>query len=107
LQAAERKSAFAGTKFIFSKWPKSRREFAGSRLYERPHRGSKSRSVFMSVRLRAAICGAAMICGSLSAMAQSGIASVYAYSGGKPPPAKKLIRAGSRRRIARFHSGRR
>ena len=36
----------------------------------------------MSVRLRAAICGAAMICGSSSAMAQSGIASVYAYSGG-------------------------
>ena len=37
----------------------------------------------MSVRLCAAICGAAMICGSSSAMAQSGIASVYAYSGGK------------------------
>ena len=36
----------------------------------------------MSVRLCAAICGAAMICGSLSAMAQSGIASVYGYSGG-------------------------
>jgi rare lipoprotein A len=37
----------------------------------------------MSVRLRAAVCGAAMICGSLPAMAQSGIASVYAYDGEK------------------------
>ena len=37
----------------------------------------------MSVRLCAAICGAAMIWGSSSAIAQSGIASVYAYSGGK------------------------
>jgi peptidoglycan lytic transglycosylase len=41
------------------------------------------------VRLRAAICGAAMICGSLSAMAQSGIASVYAYSGGKTASGEK------------------
>ncbi|HMA55800.1 MAG TPA: septal ring lytic transglycosylase RlpA family protein [Pseudolabrys sp.] len=37
----------------------------------------------MSVRLCAAICGAAMTCGCLPAMAQSGIASVYAYSGEK------------------------
>jgi peptidoglycan lytic transglycosylase len=37
----------------------------------------------MSVRLRAAACGAAMICGYSPAMAQSGIASVYAYSGEK------------------------
>lgn len=37
----------------------------------------------MSVRLCAAVCGAAMICGCSFAMAQSGIASVYAYSGEK------------------------
>ena len=37
----------------------------------------------MSARLRAAVCGAAMICGLSPAMAQSGIASVYAYSGEK------------------------
>ena len=37
----------------------------------------------MSVRLRAAACGAAMICGCSPAMAQSGIASIYAYSGEK------------------------
>ena len=37
----------------------------------------------MSVRLRAAACGAAMICGCSPTMAQSGIASVYAYSGEK------------------------
>ena len=37
----------------------------------------------MSVRLRAAACGAAMICGYSPAMAQSGVASVYAYSGEK------------------------
>ena len=43
----------------------------------------------MSVRLCAAICGAAMICGSSSAMAQSGIASVYAYSGGKTASGEK------------------
>ena len=37
----------------------------------------------MSVRLRAAACGAAMICGCSPAMAQSGIASIYAYAGEK------------------------
>jgi rare lipoprotein A len=37
----------------------------------------------MSVRLRAAVCGAAMICGYGPAMAQSGIASIYAYDGEK------------------------
>jgi len=37
----------------------------------------------MSVRLRAAVCGAAMLCGLSPAMAQSGLASVYAYSGEK------------------------
>jgi rare lipoprotein A len=37
----------------------------------------------MSVRLRAAFCGAAMICYCVPAMAQSGLASVYAYSGEK------------------------
>ena len=31
----------------------------------------------MSVRMRAAVCGAAMFCGFSPAMAQSGIASVY------------------------------
>ena len=37
----------------------------------------------MSLRLRAAVCGAAMICGFAPAMAQSGIASIYAYDGEK------------------------
>jgi rare lipoprotein A len=76
------KSAIAGTKSAFSKWPKSRREFAGSARYARA-RGANSGVFFMSVRLRAAACGAAMICGYSPAMAQSGIASVYAYSGEK------------------------
>lgn len=43
----------------------------------------------MSMRLRAAVCGAAMICGFSSAMAQSGIASVYAYSGEKTASGEK------------------
>ena len=39
----------------------------------------------MVVRMGAAICGAAMmLAGSSAAMAESGIASVYAYAGGKP-----------------------
>jgi rare lipoprotein A len=37
----------------------------------------------MSLRLRAAVCGAALICGCAPAIAQSGIASIYAYSGEK------------------------
>jgi rare lipoprotein A len=43
----------------------------------------------MSVRLRAAVCGAAMICGLSPAMAQSGIASIYAYSGEKTASGEK------------------
>jgi rare lipoprotein A len=43
----------------------------------------------MSVRLRAAVCGAAMICGCLPAIAQSGIASVYAYAGEKTASGEK------------------
>jgi rare lipoprotein A len=43
----------------------------------------------MSVRLRAAICGAAMICSFSPAMAQSGIASIYAYSGEKTASGEK------------------
>jgi hypothetical protein len=81
LPADERKSAFAGTKFIFSKWPKSRREFAGAaQIHECVH---------VSVRLRAADGGAPLSCGSLSAMAQSRIASVYGYSGGKTASGEK------------------
>jgi rare lipoprotein A len=72
----------AGTNSGFSKWPKSRREFARSAGYARGQ-GCQSGSVFMSVRLRAAVCGVAMICGCLPAVAQSGIASIYAYSGEK------------------------
>jgi rare lipoprotein A len=75
------KSEFAGTNSTFSKWPQSRREYAGSARYAQE--GDKSGVFFMSVRLRAAACGAAMICGYSPAMAQSGIASVYAYSGEK------------------------
>src|SRR5690242_11513469 len=37
----------------------------------------------MSVRLGAAICGAAMIFYCVPAMAQSGVASIYAYKGEK------------------------
>src|SRR5689334_5978883 len=43
----------------------------------------------MSVRLRAAVCGAAMICAVSSAMAQTGIASIYAYSGEKTASGKR------------------
>jgi len=43
----------------------------------------------MPVRLRAALCGAAIICGSVPAMAQSGIASIYAYSGEKTASGQK------------------
>ncbi len=43
----------------------------------------------MSVRLRAAVCGAAMICGFSPAIAQSGIASIYAYSGEKTASGEK------------------
>ena len=43
----------------------------------------------MSVRLRAAVCGAAMIFGFSPAMAQSGIASIYAYSGEKTASGEK------------------
>lgn len=48
----------------------------------------------MSVRLRAALCGAAMICGCVPAMAQSGIASVYAYSGEKTASGESAHPAG-------------
>ena len=43
----------------------------------------------MSVRVRVVICSAALICGCLPALAQSGIASVYAYSGGKTASGEK------------------
>jgi len=43
----------------------------------------------MSVRLRAAVCGAAMLCSLSPALAQSGIASVYAYSGEKTASGQK------------------
>jgi rare lipoprotein A len=39
--------------------------------------------------MRAAVCGAAMFCGASPAMAQSGIASVYAYSGEKTASGEK------------------
>lgn len=48
----------------------------------------------MSVRLRAAICGAAMISGCVPAMAQSGLASVYAYSGEKTASGEKARPSG-------------
>ena len=48
----------------------------------------------MSVRLRAAICGAAMLCCPPPAMAQSGIASIYAYSGEKTASGEKAHPAG-------------
>jgi rare lipoprotein A len=51
--------------------------------------GDQSGSSFMSVRMRAAVCGAAMFCGFSPAMAQSGIASVYAYSGEKTASGEK------------------
>ena len=43
----------------------------------------------MYVRLRAAICGAAMTCCCAPAMAQSGIASIYAYAGEKTASGEK------------------
>lgn len=43
----------------------------------------------MSVRLGAAICGAAMIFYCVPAMAQSGVASIYAYKGEKTANGEK------------------
>jgi|SRR5262245_49031087 rare lipoprotein A len=48
----------------------------------------------MSVRLRAAVCGAAMFFCLSPAMAQSGIASIYAYSGEKTASGEKAHPAG-------------
>jgi rare lipoprotein A len=57
--------------------------------------GSQSRSQLMNVRFGAAICGALILGGiSSAAVAQSGIASVYAYAGEKTASGERAHPAG-------------
>jgi len=69
--------------FNSEKWPKFRRQNARRYFYQPAGSGGANPGVvLMTMRFAAAICGALIFVGCSSiAMAQSGIASVYAYGG--------------------------